>query len=57
MGMMDAIAAMSINMNQASLQQDVSLAVTKKVMDSQELALEELTEMLPAKGQFIDTYA
>lgn len=57
MGMMDSIAAMSISMNQASLQQDVSLAVTKKVMDSQELALEELTEMLPAKGQFIDTYA
>ena len=62
MNIMDSIAATSVSMSAASLQQSVSLAVTKKVMDSQDLALQELTKMLPAtpapaKGAYIDTYA
>lgn len=59
MDMMTDFAAMSVNMNQAALQQDVSLAVTKKVMDTQELAGQELQRMLPElpKGKYIDTYA
>lgn len=62
MNIMDSVAATSVSMSAASLQQSVSLAVTKKVMDSQDLALQELTKMLPAtpapaKGAYIDTYA
>ena len=62
MNIMDSIAATSVSMSAASLQQSVSLAVTKKVMDSQDMALQELTKMLPAtpapaKGAYIDTYA
>lgn len=56
MDIMTDIAAMSVNMRAASLQQEVSLSVTKKAMDSQNLALEAMQEMLPPKGQFIDTY-
>lgn len=57
--MMTDIAATSMSMHQASLQQDVSLAVTKKVMDTQELAGQELLRMLPEppRGEYIDTYA
>lgn len=39
---------------------EYSMAVTKKVMDTQELAAQELLEMLPAApsmGQYIDVYA
>lgn len=58
MDMMTGIAAMSMSMNAASLQQEVSLSVAKKAMDSQNVALETMQEMLaPPKGDFIDTYA
>ena len=36
--MMDSIAAMSINMHAAQLQQSVSISVAKKAMDATELA-------------------
>ena len=60
--MMESIASMSISMSAASFATNYSLAVTKKMMDTQELAGQELVKMLeavptPAKGQYIDTYA
>lgn len=57
---MDHVAAMSMEMSAAKLQQSVSLAVTKKVMDTEELAAQELLQMLPkipGRGTYIDTYA
>lgn len=58
MDMMSSIAATATNMKTAQLQTDYSLAVTKKVMDTQELAAEEMMEMLPApsKGVSLDVY-
>lgn len=61
--MMEAIAGAAMDMKSARLAADYSIAVTKKVMDTQELAAQELLNMLPAtppvvqKGQLIDTYA
>lgn len=58
--MMDAIAQASMQMSAAQFSVDYAMAVTKKVMDTQELAAEEMLEMLPATqslGEFIDTYA
>jgi len=62
MGMMDGIAAQAMSMNSAEIAQNYSIAVAKKTMDTQELAAQELLEMLPqtpavAKGQYIDVYA
>lgn len=60
--MMESIASMAMGMSAASFATNYSLSVTKKMMDSQELAGQELLKMLeavpaPAKGQYIDTYA
>ena len=60
--MMESIASMAMGMSAASFATNYSLAVTKKMMDSQELAGQELVKMLeavpsPAKGQYSDTYA
>ena len=60
--MMESIASMSMSMSAASFATNYSLAVTKKMMDTQELAGQELVKMLeavptPAKGQYIDTSA
>ena len=60
--MMESIAGMAMGMSAASFATNYSLAVTKKMMDSQELAGQELMKMLeevptPAKGDFIDVYA
>ena len=62
MDMMNSIASASMSMSAAMFQQNYSIAVTKKMMDTQELAGQELVKMLeavptPAKGQYIDTYA
>ncbi|MCI8477814.1 MAG: putative motility protein [Oscillospiraceae bacterium] len=62
MDMMSSIASMATSMQAANFANSYSLAVTKKVMDSQEMAAQEILEMLPdvaamAKGQYIDTYA
>lgn len=60
---MDSIAHMSMDMSASRTAMGYSLALTKKVMDSQELAAQELLAMLPQApaqpplGQFIDTYA
>lgn len=60
--MMESIASMAMNMSAAQTAANYSIAVTKKMMDTQELAGQELVKMLeavptPAKGQYIDTYA
>ena len=58
--MMDSIAAMSVGMSNAQLQQNVSISVTNKAMDSAELAAQEMLQMLPSTpgvGDNIDTYA
>lgn len=60
MDMMSSIAAASMDISAAKVQTGVSLSVTKKVMDTQELAAQEMLRMLPAtpgRGDFIDTYA
>lgn len=57
MDMMNSIAALSMDMSAARLQQSVSISVQKKVMDTQELAAQELLKMLPPQTSTIDTYA
>ncbi len=61
--MMDSIAQAAMGMSTAKLANEYSIAVTKKAMDTQRLAAQEIAAMLPqqapavAKGQFIDVYA
>ena len=59
--MVGNIAGMATSMSNAQLQYNVSLKNTKKAMDSQEVALQGLLEMMPQNpagiGQNIDTYA
>ncbi len=58
--MMDAIAQASMSMNAAQFSVNYAMAMTKKVMDTQEMAAEEMLEMLSSvqpMGDFIDTYA
>lgn len=60
--MMESIASMAMSMSAASFANNYSMAVAKKMMDSQELAGQELAKMLeavptPPKGQYIDVYA
>lgn len=60
MSMMNSIAAMGTAMSSAKIATEYSTAMVKKVMDTQELAGQELQRMLPdqnALGQYIDTYA
>lgn len=60
--MIESIASMAMGMSAASFATNYSLAVTKKMMDSQEMAGQELMKMLeavpaPPKGNYIDVYA
>lgn len=64
--MMEQIAGMAMSMSAAAFAQNYSIAVTKKTMETQELAAQELLNMLPQtpaqmpappKGQYIDVYA
>ena len=61
MSMVGNIAGMATGMSNAQLQYNVSLSVTKKAMDSQEVVMQGLLEMMPPNpagvGQNIDTYA
>ncbi len=60
MGMMESISAQSMSMSAAQFAQSYSISIAKKSMETQEMAAQELLEMLPqtpAKGQFIDVYA
>ena len=60
--MMESIAAMSMGMSASTIANNYDIAITKKMMDTEELAAQELMKMLeavpsPAKGQYIDVYA
>lgn len=57
MDIMNDIAAMSMDLSAVSVQQQASISVQKKVMDTQELAAQEMTKMLPPQTSVIDTYA
>ncbi len=57
MDIMNSIAAQSMSMSAAQFGQQYAISVQKKIMDNQEMAAQELLEMLPqqpAKGQYID---
>ncbi len=47
MDMMNSIASSAMNMSAAQFEQQYSISVQKKAMDVEELALQELQEMLP----------
>ncbi len=58
--MMESIAGAAMNMSAAQIANQYAISVTKKMMDTQELAGQELLKMLPptpGKGQYIDVYA
>lgn len=58
--MMNAIAGAAMNMSAAQFSVEYAMKMVSKVMDTQEMAAEEMLEMLPATpplGDFIDTYA
>lgn len=57
MDMAMSIASAAMSLSQAKLAQQYDIAVQKKAMDTQELALQELTEMLPPSPYNIDVYA
>ena len=60
MNTMDGIAATASSLASAQLQQSYTLAVSKKAMESQELAVQELLQMLPpssSSGYKFDVYA
>ena len=52
---------MAMDMSAAQFATNYSIAVTKKMMDTQELAAQEMLRMLPpptqGMGEFIDVYA
>ena len=56
MNMMDGIAATASSLASAQLQQSYTLAVSKKAMESQELAVQELPPSSSSGYQF-DVYA
>ena len=47
MDMMNSIASSAMSMSAAQFEQQYSISVQKKAMDVEELALQELQEMLP----------
>ena len=54
------IAGDAMALKSLSFQQDYAIAVTKKAMETQELAGQELARMLsamPPKGAYVDVYA
>lgn len=57
--MITSIAAMSMNMHAAQLQQSVDIAMMKETMDQQSMAMEQLVQVISnaSLGGNIDTYA
>lgn len=51
------IAAASMAISQARVQQAVSISVAKKAMDTQEAQAAAMLEMLPPSDHIIDVYA
>lgn len=65
MGLTESIAALAMDMKSSQVAQNYSIALEKKVMDTQEqLATQMIDEMLPdvqqlpqlPKGEFLDMY-
>lgn len=57
MDMMNSIASSAMQMNAAQLEQQYSISMQKKAMDVEELALQELQEMLPPSPYGFDVRA
>lgn len=60
MDLMTGIASQAMSMSQAQFAQQYSISVAKKAMETQEIALQEITEMLPKTppmGVNLDVYA
>lgn len=57
MNMMNNIASSAIQMSAAQMEQQYSISMQKKAMDVEELALQELQEMLPPSTYGFDVYA
>ena len=57
MDMMNSIASTAMSMNAAKLEQQYSISMQKKAMDVEELALQELQEMLPPSPYGFDVKA
>ena len=57
MDMMNNIASTAMSMSAAKLEQQYSISMQKKAMDVEELALQELQEMLPPSPYGFDVRA
>ena len=57
MDMLNSIASGAMSMNAAQLAQQYSISMEKKAMEVEELALQELQEMLPPSPYGFDVYA
>ena len=57
MDMMNSIASGAMSMSEAQFEQQYSISVQKKAMDVEELALQELQEMLPPSPYGFDVRA
>ena len=57
MDMMNSIASSAMNMSATQFEQQYSISVQKKAMETQELALQELQEMLPPSPYGFDVRA
>ncbi len=61
MDMMTSVASMSMDIAAVKLQQGIQISVAKKAMETQEIALKAITEMMPplppGNGTYLDTYA
>jgi len=57
MDMMNSIASGAMNMSAAQIEQQYSISVQKKAMEVEELALQELQEMLPPSPYGFDVRA
>ena len=57
MDMMNSIASTAMSMSAAKLEQQYSISMQKKAMNVEELALQELQEMLPPSPYGFDVKA
>ena len=57
MDMMNSIASTAMSMSAAKLEQQYSISMQKKAMDVEELAWQELQEMLPPSPYTLDVRA
>lgn len=59
--MMTSVASMSMDLAAVKLQQSLQISVAKKTMETQEIALRAIEEMMPplpqGNGTYLDTYA